>query len=55
MDCSRVRGFNYQPSYGSSALEVWQGFDAGTVDLELGRGKKYFPGINAIRLWLSWN
>jgi endo-1,4-beta-mannosidase len=25
------------------------------IDRELGLGKEYFPGINAIRLWLSWN
>jgi hypothetical protein len=50
---SAVRGFNYQPSYGSSGLELWQRFDAKTIELELGRGKKYFPGMNAIRFWLS--
>lgn len=54
-DWSAVRGFNYQPSYGSSGFELWQKFDAATIDRELGLGRKYFPGINAIRLWLSWN
>lgn len=52
-DWSAVRGFNYQPSYGSSGAELWQRFDAKMIELELGRGKTYFPGINAIRLWLS--
>lgn len=52
-DWSAVRGFNYQPSYGSSGLELWQRFDAKTIELELGRGKEYFSRINAIRLWLS--
>jgi len=55
MDYSGIRGFNYQPSYGSSGFELWQKFDAKTIDIELGRGKKYFPKMNAIRLWLSWN
>ena len=55
MDYSRIRGFNYQPSYGSSGFELWQKFDAKTIDIELGRGKKYFPGMMAIRLWLSWD
>jgi hypothetical protein len=52
-DWSAVRGFNYQPSYGTSGFDLWQRFDAKTIELELGRGKKYFPGINAIRFWLS--
>ena len=30
-------------------------FDAQTINLELGRGKKHFPWMNAIRLWLSWD
>ena len=55
MDCSGVRGFNYQPSYGRNGLELWRDFDAGVVEAELGRGKEYFPHMNAIRLWLSWD
>jgi len=55
MDYSQIRGFNYQPGYGSCALEVWRQFDAGVVDRELGLGKRYFPGMMAIRLWLSWD
>ncbi len=54
-DWSKIRGFNYQPSYGSSGFELWQKFDAATIDRELGLGKKFFPGMNAIRLWLSWD
>ncbi len=55
MDYSKIRGFNYQPSYGSTALEIWLNFDRQAVKTELERGKKYFPGMNAIRLWLSWD
>ncbi len=51
---SQIHGFNYQPSYGTSGLEIWQKFDPTTIHLELGRGKKYFPKMNAIRFWLSW-
>ncbi len=54
-DWSQVKGFNYQPSYGSSGFELWQKFDAKTIDLELGQGKRYFPGMNALRWWQSWN
>lgn len=55
MEYSAIRGFNYQPSYGSTGLEIWQNFDARIIDKELALGKKYFPGMNAIRLWLSWD
>ncbi len=54
-DWSGVRGFNYQPSYGSTGLDLWQKFDAPVIERELGLGKKYFPRMNAIRLWLSWD
>jgi len=55
IDCANIHGFNYQPSYGTSGLEIWQRFDAGVIDHELTLGKKYFPKMNAIRLWLSWD
>ncbi|MBS3762057.1 MAG: hypothetical protein KGZ25_02015 [Planctomycetes bacterium] len=55
MDYSEVKGFNYQPSYGRNGLELWRNFEAETIRRELGRGKEYFPGMNAIRLWLSWD
>jgi hypothetical protein len=50
-----MRGFNYQPSYGSNGFELWQKFDLKTIDIELAQGKKLFPKIGAIRLWLSWD
>jgi len=55
MDYSKIKGFNYQPSYGSNGFELWQKFDEKIIDNELGLGKKYFPKMNAIRLWLSWD
>ena len=55
MNCQDIRGFNYQPSYGTSGLELWRNFQAPIIEIELGRGKRYFPWINAIRLWLSWD
>lgn len=39
-DWSKIRGFKYQPSYGSSGFELWQKFDAAQVDRELGQGKR---------------
>jgi hypothetical protein len=50
-----MRGFNYQPSYGSSGFELWQEFDRQTIDKELAQGKRLFPKIREIRLWLSWD
>jgi len=49
----KVRGFNYQPSYSSGAFEMWRDFRADVIWQELRRGKELFPGINAVRLWLS--
>ena len=53
MECSQVKGFNYQPSWGSSGFEIWRNFDSERMGHELSLGKLYFPGMNAIRLWLS--
>jgi len=51
-DWSVVRGFNYQPSYGTNGLELWQNFDSSLIKHELGLGKKYFPCMNTVRYWL---
>ena len=52
---SEVRGFNYHPSYSHCALEDWMQFDEDIWRKELTFGKKSFPKMNAVRLWLSWN
>lgn len=52
---SKIHGFNYQPSYGSSGFELWQKFDARTIAAELEQGKKFFPKMNALRWWQSWD
>jgi len=52
---SRIRGFNYQPSYGSSGIELWQRFDAKVIAEELAQGKRLFPKMNALRWWQSWD
>jgi len=53
MDISQIKGFNYQPSWGSSGFEIWRNFDPDRMGHELSLGKCYFPGMNSIRLWLS--
>ena len=56
IDCATVRGFNYQPSYGSHGLDTWgDAFDVAVFREEIGRGREYFPGMNTIRLWLSYD
>ena len=52
---SRLRGFNYQPSYGSSGFELWQRFDAKVIAEELAQGKRHFPKMSALRWWQSWD
>ncbi|MEI8246563.1 MAG: cellulase family glycosylhydrolase [Lentisphaerota bacterium] len=53
-DWSIVRGFNYQPSFGSNATEIWvDKFDVCIVRNELETAKKHFPGMNTVRIWLS--
>jgi hypothetical protein len=52
---SHIRGFNYQPSWSSSGFVIWRQFRPGLFDRELGQGKAFFPGINTIRLWLSFD
>jgi len=48
-DYSDVRGFMYEPSYAWTEVECWQNFNPKIIEQELGRGKKYFPKMNAIR------
>ena len=52
---SEVCGFNYHPSYSYGALEDWLLFDENVWRRELTIGKNFFPKINTIRIWLSWN
>lgn len=53
MKTSEVFGFNYDGSWGSSGLDVWQHHDHGSMAVEIARGKKYFPEWNTARWWLS--
>jgi hypothetical protein len=54
-DFSTVRGFNYQPSAGSTSFENWYYFRPDLFELELRRGKQYFSRFNTVRYWLSWD
>lgn len=50
-----IRGFNYQPGYGNTSAENWDRFDKSVWEKDLDAGKKYFPAMNAVRYWLSWD
>jgi hypothetical protein len=53
MQCSEIRGFNYDGSWGTSGLDVWQHHDYGLMAAEIARGKRYFPKWNIARWWMS--
>jgi hypothetical protein len=48
-----VYGFNYDGSWGTSGLDVWQHHDQGRMAVEVARGKRFFPRWNTVRWWLS--
>jgi hypothetical protein len=53
---SHIHGFNYQPSWAHNFAEVWgEKFNPDKYREELVIGKKLFPKINAVRIWLSWD
>ena len=53
MESSEVFGFNYDGSWGSSGLDVWEHHDHGRMSVEIARGKAAFPEWNTARWWLS--
>ena len=54
LEYSKVRGFNYQPGYAYNSYEAWRFFDPEVFQRDFELGKRYFPGINTVRLWLSY-
>lgn len=52
---SKIRGFGYQPSYEATGYSIWRQFRPEKFDRELGLGKRYFPNINTVRYWLSFD
>jgi hypothetical protein len=53
MKSSDVYGFNYDGSWGTSGLDLWQHHDHGRMAVEVARGKAAFPKWNTARWWLS--
>ena len=52
---SWVRGFNYQPSWGSHGITIWNDFQEATYAKELDLGLKHFPKLNTLRIWFSYD
>jgi hypothetical protein len=52
---SWVKGFNYQPSWGSHGITIWNDFREATYARELDLGLKHFPKLNALRIWFSYD
>lgn len=51
-----IRGFNYQPGYAATGLEIWAlRFSPEQIARELERCKRHFPRTNLLRLWLSFD
>ena len=50
-----VRGFNYQPSWGSHGIAVWNDFREATFAREVELGLKHFPKLNTLRVWFSYD
>ena len=50
-----VRGFNFQPDWGSSGVTVWLKFDPEKYRRFIVRGKELFPVMNTLRIWLSFD
>ena len=48
---SWVRGFNYQPSWGSHGITIWNDFREATYAKELDLGLRHFPKLNTLRIW----
>ncbi|MDW7658442.1 MAG: cellulase family glycosylhydrolase, partial [Bacillota bacterium] len=50
-----VRGFNFQPDWSSNGIGIWLQFDEARYRELIKRGKKLFPKMNTLRIWLSFN
>lgn len=50
-----IYGFNYQPSWGHDAPSIWlERFNPVRFRQELEAGKRFFPRMNTVRIWLGY-
>lgn len=52
IDCSRIKGVVYLPSYARNDVEIWLDYDRKTVERELEYAKRI--GFNCVRVFLSY-
>lgn len=52
---SWVRGFNYQPSWGSHGITIWNDFREAIFAREVEIGMRHFPKLNTLRIWFSYD
>jgi len=50
-----IRGFNFQPPWGSNGRDVWLRFDGSEYRRILEMAQKAFPKMNTVRVWLSFD
>ena len=50
-----VRGFDFQPPWGSNGRDIWARFDEVEYRRLIQLGKQAFPKMNTIRVWLSFD
>jgi len=50
-----VRGFNFQPPWGSNGRDIWMKFDGTEYRRIIRLAKKAFPKMNTLRVWLSYD
>ena len=50
-----VRGFNVHGDWGSHGITEWLDFDAKRYKMMIDIAKKRFPGMNTVRIWLSFD
>ena len=50
-----VRGFNVHGDWGSNGITEWLNFDAKRYKMMIDIANKRFPGMNTVRIWLSFD
>lgn len=52
---SIIRGFNIHGDWGGNGITEWLNFDAKRYEMMISIAKERFPGMNTVRIWLSFD
>ena len=52
---SKIRGFNIHGDWGGNGITEWLNFDAKRYEMMISIAKERFPGMNTVRIWLSFD